>query len=292
VAGGADKPFDAEMRSYFGCTEGAYSKVTSTEAGDGQITLTGDEKRIVLDFFGEDELDKFRGSDRTLRKKGLDARRSFRIFPTGEAVRPKVLYPKPDKSELRLYFSDQSFKVRAGYYWGVFKRDDELWLCSFGSNALNVVKVGKLAQKTRLQVLDDDEDDEAYQEAANDPKQIDKHGKAWKRNPKLGAQAIADAHHKCELFPTHKSFKSKASGRPFMEAHHIVPLGLQKAFTKPNQNLDKLDNVCCVNPWSHRLLHHGRFEDFETPLMALLKCRPRLLQRLSLTVEDVLAYYR
>lgn len=287
---GGDKSFDKKMRTYFGCSEGAYSEVTATEAKDGQITLTGEEKRIIVEFFGERELGKYRGSVSTLTKKGLDARRSFRIFPAGKIVRPKVLYPKSEGSELRLYFSDQSFKVQSGYNWGVFKRDDELWLCSFGKNALKAIE-GGLDTKSRIQILDDDEDDESYQEAANDPELIEKHGKAWKRNPKLGAKAIADAGHKCELFPNHETFDGR-TGKPFMEAHHIVPLGLQHAFTKPTQNLDKRDNVCCLNPWTHRLLHHGRVEDFEKQLVRLLERRKNLLKRLGLTTEDVLALYR
>jgi hypothetical protein len=291
MAGGGDEPFDAEMRQYFDCAEGAYSEVTMTEAGDGQITLTGDEKKIVLSFFGEDDLAKYRGNDHELESKGLDARRPFRIYPTGELVRPKLKYPKAEGSELRLYFSDESFKVDAGQYWGVFRRNDGLWLCHFGGTGLNALHQEHLATKSRLSILDDEEDDELYQETANDPELIEKSTRSWKRNPALGYKAIKQAKFQCEMFPAHETFKSKTTGKPFMEAHHIVPLGLQGSFTGTDRNLDQLDNIASLNPWSHRLIHHGRFGDFQGELGALVESRSALLNRLGLTVEEVIALY-
>jgi hypothetical protein len=288
---GGDKSFDEPMRQYFDCAEGAYSEVTPTEAGDGQITLTGDEKNIVLAFFGEDDLAKYRGNEEELQAKGLDARRPFKIYPTGELVRPKLKYPKAEGSELRLYFSDESFKVDAGQYWGVFRRDDELWLCHFGSTGLDAVHQQQLSTKSRLEILEDGEDDELYQETANDPQLIEKSTKAWKRNPALGYKAIKKAKFECELFPAHEAFQSKSTGKPFMEAHHIVPLGLQGSFAGTGRNLDELDNIASLNPWSHRLIHHGRFSDFQGELGALVEGRATLLKRLGLTVEEVIALY-
>jgi hypothetical protein len=292
MAAGGDHTFDDEMRAYYGCVEGAYSEVTETEAKDGQITLTGDEKRIVQDFFGADELAKFRGNDAELEANGLDASRSFRIYPSGKIVRPKLKYPKSEGSELRLYFSEDSFKVDAGRFWGVFRRDDgDLWLCHFGEQGLKTVEEQSLGEKTRLEILDDDEDDESYQEAANDPEKIEKTSKTWKRNPALGYQAIKRVGFACELFPAFTTFQSKTTNKPFMEAHHIVPLGLQDSFDGPERNLDQLDNIASLNPWSHRLIHHGRFVDFQEPLAKLVQSRSTLLGRLGLTVDEVMGLY-
>lgn len=113
---GADIEFDINLRNYFGCERGAYSPVTPTEAGDGQITLTGFEKAIAIDFFGAEELAPYRGNDDVIEAAGLDARREFRIFPTGERVYPKLKYAKSRGGELRLYFNANEFKVDVGHF--------------------------------------------------------------------------------------------------------------------------------------------------------------------------------
>src|SRR5690554_3794988 len=108
---GGDKLFDKELLAFFGAERGAYSIVTPTEAKDGQVTLTGEEKKLALDFFGAAELSKYRGKVEVLEAKGLDARRPFRYFTTGKVVFPKLNYPKSQGNELRLYFNDDEFKV-------------------------------------------------------------------------------------------------------------------------------------------------------------------------------------
>ena len=112
---GADRKFGPELINYFGAQIGAYSPVTWTEAKDGQVTLTGFEKAIALQHFGEAALAPYRGNDDVLEAAGLDARRPFRIFPTGDFVYPKLKYAKSQANELRLYFNDNEFKVDVGH---------------------------------------------------------------------------------------------------------------------------------------------------------------------------------
>ncbi len=80
---GADLEFDVNLQNYFGCKRGAYSPVTPTEAGDGQITLTGSEKKIAIDFFGAEELAPYRGNDggSYLGRKRAWAGKHFHLFP-------------------------------------------------------------------------------------------------------------------------------------------------------------------------------------------------------------------
>ena len=76
----------------------------------------------------------------------------------------------------------------------------------------------------------------------------------YKTNPRIAKTAIIQADFKCELNPDdHETFPSKI-GRPFMEAHHLIPMCAQKDF---NINLDRIENIICICPNCHSGIHLG-----------------------------------
>ena len=74
------------------------------------------------------------------------------------------------------------------------------------------------------------------------------------RNRIIINQSIAGAHYLCEGHIDHITFTSKATGKPYMEGHHLIPLKYQSDFTN---GLDTYANVVCLCPICHRLLHFG-----------------------------------
>lgn len=281
--------FDAGLKSVFEAERGAYSIVTATEAGDGQVTVSSDEKELVVSFFGEAELKKYQGNDSVIEAAGLDARREFRLWPTGEIVRPKLKYPKPGNSELRLYFNEDEFKVRAGQYWGVFERSGQIWIFKSPKNFLDSVQSGEFSPTGRGQALEDESDD--YQAAANSalPSQFQSVTKAWNRNPKVAADALREAGYLCELYPQLPTFLSRTTGKPFVEAHHLIPMKLQANF---DVSLDIKENVCSLSPFAHRKLHLAGFDDIAKDVMSLIERRPGLLEYAGTSADEVLGFYR
>lgn len=75
-----------------------------------------------------------------------------------------------------------------------------------------------------------------------------------KRNRIIIDQSIAGAQYRCEGYIGHLTFTSKATGKPYMEGHHLIPLRLQAQFAN---DLDTYANVICLCPLCHRLLHFG-----------------------------------
>lgn len=79
--------------------------------------------------------------------------------------------------------------------------------------------------------------------------------RALPRDRILVSQALGLAHHCCEADPAHETFPQAATGRPYMEGHHLVPLHWQREF--PKASLDCFANIVCLCPTCHRLLHYA-----------------------------------
>lgn len=76
----------------------------------------------------------------------------------------------------------------------------------------------------------------------------------WERNQILISQAIEGAKNLCEHNPKHSTFTSKATGKAYMEGHHLIPMKYQAEFSC---GIDVYANIVCLCPICHRLLHFG-----------------------------------
>ena len=84
------------------------------------------------------------------------------------------------------------------------------------------------------------------------PKKVSGRLTTLSRSPIVVAHAIESAGYKCEINPNHTTFISKATGRAYMEAHHLIPIANQDKF---EYSLDVYANVVCLCPICHRMLH-------------------------------------
>jgi hypothetical protein len=64
------------------------------------------------------------------------------------------------------------------------------------------------------------------------------------------------AKYKCEANQKHSLFLSRASGKPFLEAHHVIPVSLAEHFK--GKQLDSIDNIVALCPHCHRAVHHAQ----------------------------------
>jgi len=92
----------------FGATAGAWSEATGREIYDSQITLTESEQALVETHFAGDI------HVGNVRSNTSAASKTFRLHPIGARIRLNLVYPKPARSELRLYLRERSFKPRSG----------------------------------------------------------------------------------------------------------------------------------------------------------------------------------
>jgi len=76
----------------------------------------------------------------------------------------------------------------------------------------------------------------------------------WGRDKSIAQNALERAQYQCEADPNHQTFISLKSGRPFMEAHHLIPMEFQGRF---EYSLDVPENVLCLCPTCHRIFHNA-----------------------------------
>lgn len=271
--------FGASQVLRFGTLNGAYSVVTQTEYSDSQITLTDSEQAIVESFFGKSNI--HRGNVKSSAGK---ARKEFRLHRSGQSIPLNLVYPKPDKDELRLYLSEQSgFKPPAGYVWFIYSRDGYLWLGA-QSEAL-----------WRMESRVDHEDD-LYQAAmeiaaAGEPEIAAKlvSSMQYLRNPKLASERFKLSDYKCEVDEKHQLFVSRASGNPFLEAHHLIPVSYSKVLA--SSNLDIVENIYALCPMCHRAIHHSQCNYTEEIVFKLLKRRDDTVKIFGISPQELLSIY-
>jgi hypothetical protein len=121
--------FDERINRAFSADRGTYSTVTNREADASEINLTGPEAKIAEDFFGRERLHVG-----PVRSNPDAARQRFRMYPNGELIYLNLVYPKHERTELRLYLSNQKgFKPSGGSIWFLFQRKRDLFI-GFMSN--------------------------------------------------------------------------------------------------------------------------------------------------------------
>ncbi|HOR59750.1 MAG TPA: HNH endonuclease [Bacteroidales bacterium] len=80
----------------------------------------------------------------------------------------------------------------------------------------------------------------------------------FERNPLLGKLAIKNAYYTCEYNRQHKTFTSQSTQKPYMEAHHLIPIVFQKAmWDKYHINIDCVENLVSLCPTCHKAFHYG-----------------------------------
>jgi 5-methylcytosine-specific restriction enzyme A len=264
----------------FGTEYGAYSIVTDRENYDSQITLADHEAEIVVTHFGQQNLHVGNvNSDKTL------AAKTFYLFPDGEEITLNIVYPKPNKTELRLYISTRAgFKPNGGDIWFLFVKESQIWIGSMNESEW----------RSEASAFKQDESDNIYQSLVNDVTDIDvvkisrlKERDTYVRDRNIALQRMELSGYVCEFNPQHGLFLSRFSKKPYLESHHLVPMALQQKFSRP---LDTINNVFCLCPCCHRAVHHAD-EPLAREILGNLAQKRPILNDFDLTIPDLFSLY-
>lgn len=104
----------------------------------------------------------------------------------------------------------------------------------------------------------------------------------WPRDPAISAIALKNAAYKCEVDALHNTFISKASGKPFMEAHHFIPMEYQDSFMV---SIDVPENILSLCPNCHREFHHADNEVRTSLVKRFFYARENQLESRGIYVE-------
>lgn len=279
---------------------GAYSRVTSTEAGhDRSVTLDVEEAAVLQGIISPDSIKRKGG----VADDGNPERHTFFVHPRNNltdwhSATLALTYPKASKNELRLYMSIESgFAALSGDYF---------YILAATNGGLHV---GFMDQQTFDQVLHQpqlacmaeqpytvtDMDDEAFQSAVSGsfPGMLSQSVVTrYPRSVANARKALEQANYRCEIDPTHKTFISAATGQSYVEAHHLVPISAQSNF-KESSGLDVPANIVALCPTCHRHLHLGSPGSKRVYLEALYARRSGSLQQSGINIQlsQLLAAY-
>jgi len=222
----------------FNAVQGSYSPITNREVFDSQLTATDAESSLLESYFSRHGETIHVGN---VRSNPQSARKRFRLWPSGDNIWLNLVYPKPDKSELRLYLAtSRGFMPKEGDVWFLFvTKDDELW-------------IGRLT-KTDWRLLFDQ-----VPPQRNNVSMVMEGPLIPEQNPALIKKRMELAKFQCEFNPSHRLFVARATGSRYVEVHHVIPKKFQaQFFVERQKDLTSISNLCCLCPWCHRAIHHG-----------------------------------
>lgn len=270
--------FGVSQKIKFESDLGTYSIVTEREYYDSQITATDYETELLIQHFGVSNIHVG-----NVASNKVAANKRFKKFPTGEDVFLNLVFPKPEKSELRLYLSSRAgFKPNPLSVWFIYLYKGDIWIGS----------MEEAQWRNENSLLLYDEDENKYQDSIEELDEIKstklKARDIFTRDSKLALQRLVKADFKCEFDKKHDLFISRHTKRPYLEAHHLLPMALQKTTTK---KIDTLDNIFCLCPNCHRAIHHSESPLAREIIDTLIEHRPSVLSILNVNNSDIHGYY-
>lgn len=295
----SNKPFTPVHCKYFNAEAGAYSEVTPTEYGDSQITLDDEEKRIALGHFGKQNIHVGNVSSNP-----EAAEKEFRLHGTNdgeaEVVNLNLVFPKPGDNELRLYLSQrEGFKPEAGDIWFLYTAEDNgLYIGSTSKEEWRVIESKGVdtafKDNDSSEYQSEAEKSAAAQTGSSGVEGVDTQVEAteststsYTRDPDVAAERFERSGYECEL-TGETSFISARTGKPYVEAHHLIPVSYQDQF---GPGLDTVENVFALSPEAHCAVHYGTPEKRREIIDALIEIRPGLLGMYDVTREDLYDIY-
>ena len=103
----------------------------------------------------------------------------------------------------------------------------------------------------------------------------------YKTNARIAKTALDLANYVCEISPKHTTFISKL-GKPYMEAHHLIPMAYQRDFSI---NIDRIENIVSICPICHSAIHLGDMSTRLELLKKLFDAREEKLKRVGLNIS-------
>jgi 5-methylcytosine-specific restriction protein A len=257
---------------------GTYSVVTDREHKDSQITATDHEAALLIEFFGLENIQ--RGNVSSNPEK---AKQKFKRYPDGSEILLNLVFPKVEKKELRLYLAEGAgFKPFGLDIWFMFKRESELWIGA----------MDETSWRNQNRILVYDESEGTYQDSLQELDNIKmdklKARDIYRRDRTIAIERMALANYQCEGDSQHKLFLSHSTKKPYLEAHHLIPMGLQ---SNVQSALDTSENIYCLCPSCHRAIHYAEKSVSKNIIDSLVGKRPEVLKTFKINIGDIYNYY-
>ena len=175
------------------------------------------------------------------------------------------------------------FNYNAGDVWYIFTKD-------------NVLHVGSMSEEQWRRLGISDQHDGEFQASIDSAEKEDEveytttiSRRIYKRDTKLAWNALSIACYQCEYDPASQLFTSRATGNPYLEAHHLIPL-----YATPdmgNTSLDVIENIVALAPHWHRAIHSAEQNIVVDILTKLSLSRAVTLDKYGIGLDDLVDIY-
>ena len=171
------------------------------------------------------------------------------------------------------------------------KADDEVILPAADSEVVMENEIEESVDQLKLAAESmHEESDFSYTGAPQEKKPYEETNgrKIIPRDIQKKRNALLHAGYKCEFDGGHKSFISKATGLPYMEAHHLIPMEYYNNF---DVSIDVEENIISLCSNCHREIHHGK--DASVIVKKLYEQRKPYLQKagIDISLNQLLVWY-
>lgn len=282
-----------EQLRFLNAEAGAFSIVTEREANEDKcITLDIEEKRVLTSRY---QLDSFirRGNHIS---NNSDDRKIFNTIINDDITSHAekeilIVHPKSSGNELRLYMN-ASINFTGNH--------NDIFIIYTARNLSNPI-IGFVSQEAWVKftnhsdvifiIKNENEEDIFYQQAiflAQAKIPNERRMFRYERDVSLAKDAIERASYRCEVNHQHQTFISPLTNAPFMEAHHIIPLGSQHYF---KFNIDHIDNICSLCPNCHRKIHYGQSNMKRILLRQLFDKRKNVMDKMGINFDVLCMLY-
>ncbi|MCE4957997.1 HNH endonuclease [Macrococcoides caseolyticum] len=114
--------------------------------------------------------------------------------------------------------------------------------------------------------------------------------KRYRRNILAVKKAKESANWICEFDEKHVTFINNFDKKPFVEAHHLIPMSIQDLFI---YSIDIPDNIICLCPNCHRRIHYGVKTDKREMINKFYKDRVEKINeyKISCELKDLELFY-
>ncbi|MCH4983831.1 HNH endonuclease [Macrococcoides goetzii] len=114
--------------------------------------------------------------------------------------------------------------------------------------------------------------------------------KRYRRNLLEVRKAKVSANYVCEYDNKHVTFENNYDNKPYIEAHHLIPMAAQGLF---KYNIDFADNIICLCPNCHRRIHYGVKSDKIEMVQKFYKDRHEKIESFKVEIKynDLKLFY-
>ncbi|MEG0158333.1 MAG: hypothetical protein RR688_03050 [Carnobacterium sp.] len=94
----------------------------------------------------------------------------------------------------------------------------------------------------------------------------------------------------CEFNPVHKTFINIKNNKPYVEAHHLIPMAAQAYY---ENTIDFADNIVCLCPTCHSRIHHAIQNEKKEMIVELFKKRESFYSNygIKIDIKLLLSFY-